>query len=116
MVTDSVPEQVFPYLVAGRHAGETWQLRLYVSGRAQHCQRALENLQLVCDKYLPGRYHIEVVDLLEDPCLAAYDQILAVPTLVRRLPLPTRKVVGDLSETSLLLAALQLSPRNSDPP
>jgi circadian clock protein KaiB len=97
-------------------SGETWELRLYVTGRSPKCLRAVENLRLVCEQYLRGRYHIDVVDLLENPRLAAYDQILAVPTLVRQLPLPIRKVVGDLSDTDRLLAGLQLPPRNTDVP
>ena len=97
-------------------SGETWELRLYVTGRSPKCLRAIENLRLVCEQYLQGRYHIDVVDLLENPRLAAYDQILAVPTLVRQLPLPIRKVVGDLSDTARLLAGLQLPSRNTDVP
>jgi circadian clock protein KaiB len=97
-------------------SGAAWELRLYVTGRSPKCLRAMENLRLVCEQYLRGRYHIEVVDLLENPRLAAYEQILAVPTLVRQLPLPIRKVVGDLSDTDRLLAGLQLPPRNTDVP
>jgi circadian clock protein KaiB len=97
-------------------SGETWELRLYVTGRSPKCLRAVENLRLVCEQYLRGRYHIEVVDLLENPRLAAYEQILAVPTLVRQLPLPIRKVIGDLSDIDRLLAGLQLPPRNTDVP
>jgi circadian clock protein KaiB len=97
-------------------SGERWELRLYVTGRSPKCLRAIENLRLVCEQYLQGRYRIDVVDLLENPRLAAYDQIVAVPTLVRQLPLPIRKVVGDLSDTARLLAGLQLPPRNTDAP
>jgi len=78
------------------------------------CLSARQNLLRVCEQYLPGRYRIDVVDLLEDPRRAVYDQILAVPTLVRRLPLPVRKVVGDMSEAALLLAGMQLPPRKGD--
>lgn len=95
---------------------ETWRLQLYVTGRSPKCLQAIENLRLVCEQYLQGRYHIDVVDLLDNPRLAAYDQILAVPTLVRRFPPPIRKVVGDLSDTDRLLAGLQLPPRKSDVP
>lgn len=95
---------------------EIWELRLYVTGRSPKCLQAIENLRLVCEQYLQGRYHIDVVDLLDNPRLAAYDQILAVPTLVRRLPPPIRKIVGDLSDTERLLAGLQLPPRKSDVP
>ena len=97
-------------------SGETWELRLYVTGRSPKCLRAAENLRLVCEQYLRGRYHIDVVDLLENPRLAAYEQILAVPTLVRQLPSPIRKIVGDLSDTARLLAGLQLPPRKTDVP
>ncbi len=90
---------------------ETWELWLYVTGRSPKCVLAIQNLQLACERYLAGRYHIEVVDLLENPRLAADDQILAVPTLVRKLPPPIRKVVGDLSDTDRLLVGLQLRPR-----
>ncbi len=87
---------------------EVWDLRLYVTGRSPKCLRAIENLRRVCEEYLAGRYRIELVDLLENPRLAADDQILAVPTVVRRLPSPIRKLVGDLSDTERLLVGLQL--------
>ena len=94
---------------------ETWELRLYVTGRSPKSLRAIENLQLACEQYLAGQYHIEIVDLLENPRLAADDQILAVPTLVRKLPPPIRKIVGDLSDTDRLLVGLQLRPRKGEP-
>src|SRR5580658_6474805 len=87
---------------------EVWDLRLYVTGRSPKCLRAIENLRRVCEEHLAGRYRIEIVDLLENPRLAAEDQILAVPTVVRRLPSPTRKIVGDLSDNGRLLAGLQI--------
>jgi circadian clock protein KaiB len=96
-------------------SGETWELRLYVTGRSPKCVRAIENLQVACEQHLAGRYHIEVVDLLENPRLAADDQILAVPTLVRKLPPPIRKIVGDLSDTDRLLVGLQLRPGRGMP-
>ncbi len=89
-------------------SGERWDLCLYVTGRSPKCLRAIENLRRACEEHLAGRYQIEVVDLLENPRRAAEDQILAVPTVVRRLPLPIRKLVGDLSDTDRLLAGLQL--------
>ncbi len=92
---------------------ETWVLRLYVTDRSPLCVRALANLQLACEQHLAGRYHIEVVDLLDNPRLAADDQILAVPTLVKRLPPPIRTIVGDLSDTGRLLVALQLRTRKA---
>jgi len=96
--------------------GQTWDLRLYVTGRSPKCQRAMENLRRTCEENLAGRYRIEVVDLLENPRLAAEDQILAVPTMVRKLPLPMRQVVGDLSDTDRLLVGLQLRPSRSKAP
>jgi circadian clock protein KaiB len=93
---------------------ETWELRLYVTGRSPKCVRAIANLERACEEHLDGRYHIEVVDLLENPRLAADDQILAVPTLVRKLPPPIRKIVGDLSDTERLLVGLQLRPRRGE--
>jgi circadian clock protein KaiB len=93
---------------------EIWELRLYVIGRSPKCVRAIENLQVACEQHLAGRYRIEIVDLLENPRLAADDQILAVPTLVRKLPQPIRKIVGDLSNTDRLLVGLQLRPRRGE--
>jgi circadian clock protein KaiB len=96
-------------MASPRAAGtELWELRLYVADRSPKCQLAIEKLERTCEKYLAGRYQIEVVDLQKHPRRAADDQILAVPTLVRKLPEPVRKVVGDLSDTDRLLAGLQL--------
>lgn len=89
--------------------GETcWQLRLYVAGQTQKSLAALSNLQKICDEYLKVRYRIEVIDLLKQPQLAAGDQILAVPTLVRNLPPPLRKIIGDLSNTERVLVGLDI--------
>ena len=97
------------------HPGETWELRLYVTGRSPTCVRALANLERICAHWLPGRHHIEVVDLLENPRVAADDQIVAVPTLVKTHPPPFRKIVGDLSntDTERLLFGMQLRPGGS---
>ena len=81
-----------------------------MTGHSPKSIRALANLQRACAHWLPGRYHIEVVDLLENPRLAADDQIVAVPTLVKKHPPPVRKIVGDLSDTERLLADMQLRP------
>jgi circadian clock protein KaiB len=94
----------------GADSDEAWDLRLYVTDRSPKCLRATENLRRFCEEHLAGRYRIEVVDLLENPRLAADDQILAVPTVVRRLPEPIRKIVGDLSDTDRVLVGLQLRP------
>jgi circadian clock protein KaiB len=85
-----------------------WRLRLYVAGRTGRSAAALENLERICKEHLEGRYKIEVVDLLENPRLARGDQILAVPTLVRRLPPPVKKIIGDLSNTERVLVGLDL--------
>jgi circadian clock protein KaiB len=88
-----------------------WQLRLYVAGQTAKSIAALENLKRVCEIHLAGRYTIEVVDLLVNPRLAAGDQILAVPTLVRKFPEPIRKIIGDLSNEDRVLVGLDVQPR-----
>jgi circadian clock protein KaiB len=93
--------------------GPSWHLRLYIAGGTSRSQAAVSNLQKLCDQHLPGRYRAEVVDLLKNPQLAAGDQILAVPTLVRSLPLPLRKIIGDLSDTQRVLVGLNLIPKKS---
>jgi len=87
---------------------ETWKLRLYVAGQTPKSIAAFANLKKICEEYLKGKYSIEVVDLLENPKLAKGDQILAIPTLVRRLPPPLRKIIGDLSNTERVLVGLNL--------
>jgi len=88
--------------------GESYQLRLYVAGETPRAAAALANLKRVCEEHLAGRYTIEVVDLLANPRLAAGDQIIAVPTLVRRLPPPMKKIIGDLSNEERVLVGLDL--------
>ena len=88
-----------------------WDLRLYVAGQSRKSLTALSNLKRLCEQHLPGRYHIEVVDLLESPQLAAGDQILAIPTLVRKLPAPMKKIIGDFSNEERALVGLDLRPR-----
>jgi circadian clock protein KaiB len=85
-----------------------WQLRLYVAGQSPRSLNAFANLQRVCDEHLESRYEIEVVDLVESPHLAAEHEIIAIPTLVRRVPAPTRKLIGDLSNLDRVLTGLQL--------
>ena len=87
---------------------EAIELRLYVAGQSRKSLAALANLQKIADEYLPGRYHIEVIDLLKNPSLARGDQILAIPTLVRSLPGPMAKIIGDLSNTDRVLVGLDL--------
>ena len=90
---------------------EKWMLRLYTAGQSPRSLAALENLKRLCEEHLSGRYSIEVVDLLKNPRLAKDDQIVAIPTLVRQLPSPLRKIIGDLSDTERALVGLQLRPR-----
>ena len=87
---------------------KTWNLRLYIAGETERSNAALDNLRSICEQHLAGKYRIEVVDLLKRPQLASGDQILAVPTLVRRLPPPVKKIVGDLSRTDRVLVGLDL--------
>jgi len=89
---------------------EKWQLRLYVAGQSPKSMLAFINLKKICKEYLEGQYSIEVIDLLENPQLARGDQILAVPTLVRNLPEPIKKIIGDLSNTDRVLVGLDIKP------
>jgi circadian clock protein KaiB len=88
-----------------------WDLRLYVAGMTPKCVTAFANLKKICEEHLLGCYSIEVIDLLENPQLAKGDQILAIPTLVRKLPEPVRKIIGDLSNTEKVLVGLDLRER-----
>ena len=88
-----------------------WELRLYVAGQTPRSLTAFENLIKICEEHLAGQYHVEVIDLLEQPQLARGDQIFALPTLVRKLPVPIRKIIGDLSNTERVLVGLDLRPR-----
>ena len=94
----------------GRAKDDVWHLRLYVAGRTPRSLDAFANLKKLCEEHLSERYTIEVVDLVHHPQLAAGDQIIAIPTLVRKLPAPLRKIVGDLRNTERALIGLQLRP------
>lgn len=87
-----------------------WELRLYVAGQTPKSLTAFANLKKICEEHLEGKYRIEVVDLLKNPQLARGDQILAIPTLVRKLPEPIKKIIGDLSNTERVLVGLDLRP------
>ncbi len=91
----------------------SWILRLYVAGQTPKSLRAFANLKRICETHLQGSYRIEVVDLVENPSVAAADPIVAIPTLVRRLPPPVRKIIGDLSETERVLVGLDIVPEAS---
>ena len=90
------------------HPGEIWELRLYVAGQTPNSLTAFENLKNICQEHLEGRYRIEVIDLVANPQLAKGDQIIAVPTLIRKLPTPMKKIIGNLSNTEKVLVGLDL--------
>jgi circadian clock protein KaiB len=94
---------------AGRDAH--YVLRLYITGITPHSARAIANIRRICEEYLPGRYDLEVVDLAQNPALAMDEQIIAAPTLIKKLPLPLRRFIGDLSQTERLLVGLDLHER-----
>ena len=105
-----------PLMGEEENANETaperrYELRLYVAGQTPRSVEAFSNLQKICEEHLKGRYSIDVIDLLENPKLARGDQILAIPTLVRKLPEPIRKIIGNLSDTERVLIGLDLRPR-----
>lgn len=92
---------------------DVWNLRLYIAGTTPRSLDAVRNLQQICDQYLDSKYKVEVVDLLKSPQLAAGDQIIAVPTLIRRLPPPLKRVIGDLANAEKVLIGLDLCPKES---
>lgn len=96
---------------AAQQEEKAWELRLYVAGPTPRAVTALENLKKLCEEHLAGCYRIEVIDLLKNPQLARGDQIIAVPTLVRKLPEPIKKIIGDLSDKERVLVGLDLRPR-----
>jgi len=108
-VTKKGPARLKPAAAACN--GLAWNLRLYVAGRTPKSITAFENLKRICEEHLRGQYEIEIVDLIKQPQLAKGDQILALPTLVRRLPEPIRKIIGDLSNTERVLVGLDLRPQ-----
>jgi circadian clock protein KaiB len=89
-----------------------WNLRLYVAGQTPKSIVALANLKRICDEHMDGQYEIEVIDLMESPQLARRDQIVAIPTLVRELPSPLKRIIGDLSNTERVLVGLDVTPKN----
>jgi circadian clock protein KaiB len=88
-----------------------WNLRLYIAGQTPKSVAALANLRRICDEHMAGQYEVEVIDLMESPHLAQKDQIVAIPTLVRQLPEPLKRIIGDLSNTQRVLIGLDLEPR-----
>jgi len=108
---DLQPTGVYGRPSAGGEDTSIWQLRLYVAGESPKSVEAYFNLKKLCEEHLAGRYEIEVIDLVEQPALARSHDIIAIPTLVRQLPHPLRKIIGDLSNTEGVLVGLQLEPR-----
>lgn len=104
-------EQALP-ADSGQSDAEHWDLRLYIAGQTDKSIRAINNLTRICREHLEGRYTIEVIDLMKTPGLAADDHILALPTLVRRLPEPIRKIIGDLSNEQRVIIGLDVRPRD----
>jgi len=97
-----------PLTETSNPAQKTWQLRLYVAGQTPKSIKAFANLKKICEEHLNGQYSIEVIDLLENPQLAKGDKIVAIPTLVRKLPPPLKQIIGDLSNTEKVLVGLDL--------
>jgi circadian clock protein KaiB len=97
-----------PLVLKAARAAAQWELRLYIAGQTQKSVAALANLKRICEEHLKGKYRIEVIDLMENPQLARSDQILAVPTLVRKLPEPMKKIIGDLSNEKRVLVGLDI--------
>lgn len=96
---------------SGKAGKKQWELRLYIAGETARAAAAFANLEKICEEHMAGKYKIEIIDLLKNPKLASGDQIVAVPTLVRKLPQPVRKIIGDLSNTQRVLVGLDLRPR-----
>src|SRR5438309_7996412 len=109
----STPQSLEELAATATANPDLWELRLYVAGKTAKSVAACENLTRLCEQHLAGKYKIEIVDLLVHPQLAKGDQIIAIPTLVRKLPQPIRKVIGDLSNAERTLVGLQLRPANS---
>jgi circadian clock protein KaiB len=95
---------------AKSNRGDFWRLRLYIAGQTSNSMAAIANLKKICKDQLQGRYRMEIIDLLEKPQLAKGDQIIAIPTLVRRLPPPVKKIIGNLSKTESVVVGLDLKP------
>ena len=111
MKTPAIPRKAKPAAAASWD----WELRLYVAGPTPKSLAAFRNIEHLCEEHLAGRYHIEVIDLMKNPQLAQTDQILAVPTLVRKRPWPVRKIIGTLANTERVLAGLDLRSDGGDP-
>lgn len=101
-----------PVTGPGKTPRDAWVFRLYVAGQTPRSLAAYSNLQKMCEQLLPGRYRIEVIDLVKRPELGKVDQIVALPTLVRRLPVPVKRLIGDLANTERVMLGIELAPAN----
>ncbi|MDB6033390.1 MAG: kaiB domain protein [Verrucomicrobiales bacterium] len=111
MKTDSIREETRKWEKAlAKVSAQTYCLRLYVSGSTPKSSRAIANIKRICEEYLKGRYTLEVIDIYQQPVLARGEQIIAAPTLIKRLPLPLRKFIGDMAHTDKILLGLDLTP------
>jgi circadian clock protein KaiB len=95
-------------MIAATAQEKGYNLRLYVAGQTPKSMAAIANIRLLCEQYLPGRYTIDIIDLMKDPALAQHHQVVAIPTLIRELPEPIRRIIGDLSNTQRVLMGLDL--------
>lgn len=109
----ALPSKTRPFPRAKTPAADRWKLRLYVAGQTPRSLTALVNLRQLCEAHLPGRHEIEVIDLMTKPELGQKDQIIALPTLVRKLPAPVKRLIGDLSNTERVLVGMELLPPRS---
>ena len=107
-MSDSKSRSDSPDEYPGEPSGDLWEFKLYVAGHTPRSVTAIANLKALCEEYMPGRYKIEIIDLIERPELARSDQVVAIPTLVRKLPGPIRRIIGDLSNTERVLVGLQV--------
>ncbi len=108
----TAPDEI-PLLSAGESPGETrghYILKLYITGLTSRSARAIENLQVICQKHLPGRYELQVIDVYQQPELARTEQVVAIPTLIKKLPLPLRRLIGDMSDEERVLVGLDILP------
>ena len=114
MTNQSKPNALLEKAGGGQTAEpKQWQLRLYVAGQTPKSLAAIANLKMLCNTHLAGRYTVEIIDLVDKPELAIMDQILALPTLIRRLPQPLKRIIGDLSKTERVLRGLDINARSA---
>jgi circadian clock protein KaiB len=112
-VTSEKTAEVFEQLIEQK-AKEKYVLRLYISGLTPRSQKAIQNIKKICEEHLNGRYDLEVIDVYQKPVLAKGEQIIAAPTLIKQLPLPLRRFIGDLSDSERILLGLDLRPRKEN--